>query len=509
MATGILASRLAGLVRLRVFAHYFGLRSEAADAFNAAFRIPNLLQNLFGEGALSGSFIPVYAALVAQGDQREADRVAGAVASLLALTMAVFVALGVASAPWLVGAIAPGFTGEKRELAVVLVRVLFPGAGLLVLSAWCLGVLNSHRKFLLSYAAPVVWNAAMIVTLVTWGGRTPTARLAVMLAWGAVIGSALQLAVQVPAVTRVAQLSATWDTTSERVRSVVRNFVPVLVGRGVVQISAYIDTMIASWLPTGAVTGLFNAQMIYTLPVSLFGMSIAASELPAMAGAAATEPQASEVVRRRLNAALRQVAFLVVPSAAAFLALGDTIAAALFETGRFTAADTKLVWGILAGSAVGLLASTMGRVYASTSYALQDSKTPLRCAMVRVLLATSLGYVGAMQLPRLLGVPEIWGAAGLTVSGSLAAWVEVILLRRALIAKVGPTGLDLNYVLRLGIAALIASVGSMAIKRGLPPWHPVVSAICVLVPCGLGYLGLTVAAGVPEGALLIRRWRRE
>src|SRR6058998_489852 len=194
VAVGILCSRLAGLVRLRVFAYYFGLQSDAADAFNAAFRIPNFLQNLFGEGALSASFIPVYASLVSRGERREADRVAGAVASLLALVVAVLVLVGVLATPLLIAAIAPGFSGEKRELTIQLVRILFPGAGVLVLSAWCLGVLNSHHRFLLSYAAPVMWNAAMIATMIIYG-RSPLSRLAVILAWGSVGGSALQFAV--------------------------------------------------------------------------------------------------------------------------------------------------------------------------------------------------------------------------------------------------------------------------------------------------------------------------
>src|SRR5215510_2186136 len=148
VAIGILVSRLAGLVRTRAFAHYFGL-SDEGDAFAAGFRIPNFLQNLFGEGALSASFIPVYAALLARDDRREADRVAGAVASILSLLVSVLVLLGVILTPLLIDAIAPGFRGGKRELTIQIVRVLFPGAGLLVLSAWCLGVLNSHHRFFL------------------------------------------------------------------------------------------------------------------------------------------------------------------------------------------------------------------------------------------------------------------------------------------------------------------------------------------------------------------------
>src|SRR5204862_5622156 len=140
VALGILCSRLVGLVRQRVIAHYFGLTTDAADAWAAGFRIPNVLQNLFGEGALSASFIPVYAALLAKGEGRQASRVAGAVGALVALTMALLVLVGVVATPLLTSVIAPGFSGDKRTLTITIVRILFPGAGLLVLSAWCLGV---------------------------------------------------------------------------------------------------------------------------------------------------------------------------------------------------------------------------------------------------------------------------------------------------------------------------------------------------------------------------------
>ena len=155
VGTGILLSRLAGLIRQTMMARYLGA-DLAADAFNAAFKIPNFLQNLFGEGVLSASFIPVYARLIARSDREEARRVAGAVFSILALTTSVLVLVGVAVTPALIAIIAPGFEGEKREITIRLVRILFPGAGLLVFSAWCLGVLNSHRRFFLSYAAPAI-----------------------------------------------------------------------------------------------------------------------------------------------------------------------------------------------------------------------------------------------------------------------------------------------------------------------------------------------------------------
>src|SRR5579862_7809510 len=198
VALGILCSRLAGLVRQRVIAHYFGLATDAADVWAAGFRIPNVLQNLFGEGALSASFIPVYATRLAQGDQREADRLAGAIGALLAFVITLLVLAGVAATPWLIAVIAPGFHDAKRDLTVTVVRIVFPGVGLLVMSAWCLGILNSHRRFFLSYAAPVIWSAAMIVALLWAGGATPLPKLVAVLAWGSVVGSALQFAIQLP-----------------------------------------------------------------------------------------------------------------------------------------------------------------------------------------------------------------------------------------------------------------------------------------------------------------------
>src|SRR5258706_2767840 len=350
VAIGILCSRLFGLVRQRVFAHYFGL-SAAADAFTAGFRIPNFLSNLFGEGALSASFIPVYAALVAKGERREADRVAGAVFSLMALAVSALVLVCVLGTPLLIDLIAPGFTGATRDLTIRIVRILFPGVGLMVMSAWCLGVLNSHHKFLISYAAPVVWNVAMIATLVVFGGRgTALPELAIELAWGSVAGTALMFIVQLPAVWSVAPgIRPVFDTASAHVRTVARNFGPVLVSRGVVQLSSYIDQIIATWLPVGAPAAMGSAQLRSLLPISLFGMSVSAAELPAMSSAMGVDPSAFDALRQRLDSRPRQMAFFVVPSAVAFLALGDVIAAALFQTGRFQHGDVLIVWGLLAG----------------------------------------------------------------------------------------------------------------------------------------------------------------
>jgi putative peptidoglycan lipid II flippase len=505
VAAGIFLSRIAGLIRDRVFAHYFG-NSDAADAFSAALRIPNFLQNLFGEGVLSASFIPVYAGLLGRKDEEEARRVAGAVASLLALSTSVLVLIGVLATPYLIDAIAPGFSGEKRELTIRLVRILFPSAGLLVFSAWCLGVLNSHGRFFLSYTAPVLWNAAMIVTMLGFGSRNDQYSLARILAWGSVVGSALQVFVQLPVALRLLHgLRLSLSHEAENVRTVVKNFIPVFISRGVVQISAYVDQLLASLLPTGAVAGLRYAQTLYLLPVSLFGMSVSAAELPAMSSAVGAEKDVAEALRGRLNSGLRQIAFFVLPSVVAFLALGDVIVAAIYQTGQFRHRDVIYVWGILAGATVGLLASTLGRLYSSTYYALRDTRTPLRFAIVRVILTTILGYLCAIPLPPRLGIETRWGVAGLTISAGIASWVEFTLLRRTLNRRIGHTGLPAEYLARLWGAALIAAAVGLGVRHFFGHHSPIPLAIIVLAPYGIVYFAATWALGLEEARVLFGR----
>src|SRR5262249_43093024 len=256
--------------------------------------------------------------------------------------------------------------GQKRDLTILLVRILFPGAGLLVASAWCLGVLNSHRKFFLSYTAPVLWNIAMIAGMIAFGRGASQNEHVVLTAWASVAGSLLQVGVQLPTVLKLlGGLKLSLGRASEHVQTVIRNFGPVFISRGVVQISAYVDAFLASWLPTGAVAALSYAQTLYTLPVSLFGMSVSAAELPVMSGAIGAADQVAQILRRRLNNGLRPIKFFVVPSVVGFLALGDVIVAAIYQSGRFLRGDVIYGWGVLAGSTVGLLASTLGLLYSS------------------------------------------------------------------------------------------------------------------------------------------------
>ena len=494
-----------GLVRQRVFTHFLG-EGDVGDVVIISFRIPNLLQNLFGEGVLSASFIPVYARLMADQREEEAGRVAGAVAGLLALVIAIVVALGVALTPLVVSVLAPGYTGAKRDLTIALVRVLFPATGMLVLSAWCLGVLNSHRKFFVSYAAPVVWNLAIIVTAIAFRHGS-LEHLGLMIAWGAVVGSALQVLVQLPMVIALSKgLRLSLRARDAQVRAVVRNFWPALLGRGVNQFSAYVDGIISTLLGTGAAMGLANAQILYTLPVSLFGMSISAAELPEMSSAQGSVDERSAALKQRLEAGLTRIAFFIVPCAVAFLALGESLAAIVFQSGRFTAADSRYVWGILAGSAVGLLAATLSRLVSSTFYALGDTRTPLRFAIVRVVLTSVLGFLCAVPVPHLLGLELRWGAVGLTASAGFSAWIEFLLLKRALGRRIGVPHLSGAYVARLWGAALLGAAAAWGVllstRHALPSF--VHATLAVLVYAAV-YAGVTLAMRIPAAHALVPR----
>jgi putative peptidoglycan lipid II flippase len=506
IGAGILLSRVLGLVRQSLIARYLGA-SWVSDAFNGAFKLTNFLQNLFGEGVLSASFIPVYANAVARGDEEEADRVAGAVAAILGLVVALIVALGIIFAPAFVKVIVGGFTGRTLELTIRLTRILFAGAGIFVMSAWCLGILNSHRKFFLSYVAPVFWSLAIIVALLFWGPRTGEVELAVVLAWASVAGAALQMIVQLPTVFGLLRHPRfVLDYAYPPVREVVHNFSSVFVSRGVVQISGFIDTYIASYIAaSGVVTLLQNAQTIYLLPISLFGMSVSAAELPEMAREGGSGPEAFARLRARLNAALPRVAYFVVPSAIAFFVLGEAIVGVLLQHGKFTRVDSLRAWAILAGSAVGLVASALGRLYSSTFYALRDTRTPLRFALIRVVLTGLLGYLFAFPLPRLLALPAWTGAAGLTASAGMAGWVEFLLLRRAITSRVGATGVPIATMLRLWSAGLLAGAAGWAVMHLVSPAHPMARGIAALAVCATVYGLVTLAFGVPEAKAITKR----
>jgi len=470
VGAGILLSRLSGLLRQKLLAHFLGVGPVAA-AFAAAMRIPNFLQNLFGEGALSAAFIPIYARLRARKQDEEADKLAFGLFSILLLLISVLVVLGIEFAEVLVSLFAPGFVGEQRVLTVELTRILFPSTGILVLSAWCLGILNSHRQFFLSYAAPVVWNGCIIAALLLGGEGMELVILVRWTCWGVLAGSLAQFLIQWPFIWR-------WigrpklekmRMKGEPLKEVLKNAGPAVASRGVVQINALIDSALSSLVGERAVAALANAHIFSLLPLSLFGVAVSAAELPALSEEAdQLGEQAQTALKQRLAGGVERMAFFVIPSAVALFFLGDFIAS-VFESGRVSAADTRYIWYMLAASSLGLWAQTRARLYSSAFFALKDTRTPFKISMLRLAVSALVGFFAALYVAGWLGWPPHMGAVGLCLTSSLVAWLEYMVLRRSLALRIGNicTGAKFPGQLKLWCAAVCAALLTLAIKYGL------------------------------------------
>lgn len=527
VAAGIALSRLSGLLRESLLRSVLAL-GPAADAFAAALRIPNLLQNLLGEGSLSASFIPVYSRLLGEGRDDEAGRVAGAVAGLLAALAGGLVVVSILAARPLAVLLAPGFEGRRLDLTVDLLRITTGGLGLLVLSAWCLGVLNSHGRFFLPYVAPVLWNAAQVAVLAAaaFGDWSPRGA-AIALAWGLVAGGALQFGVQAVAVWRLApDLRPSFGRGNAAVADVRRRFGPAVLGRGVLQLSGYLDLVLASLLVTGAVAGLLSAQMLYALPVALFATSVAVAELPEMSRLA------SGLADRAL-AARRRTAFFVAFCTVAYLVLGESIVGALFGWGAFDADDTRAVALVLAAYSLGLPAVASSKIFQNTLYAVGDTSGPARIAAARVGLAAVVGIALMFPLDRVAahggalltldgvgwfgplnagirtGSPDPHlGAVGLALGSACAAWLELALLsrrcRRSVDGTSGPTAVMSRLAPATG-AAVVVALGVRWATDGLPA---IAAAPIGLAVAGCTYVLVASATGVDEANLVIGPLRR-
>lgn len=477
VGVGIFLSRISGLVREIVFARYFGT-SAVADVWRAALRTPNVLQNLLGEGTLSASFIPIYAEMVEQGREEAAGRFAGAVLGLVMVTAFLAAAVGIALAPVVMPLMFARWQPWQVELGVEVVRVLFVMTATLVVSAWALGVLNSHRRFLMSYAAPMAWNGALVAAMLYFGGVRDweLERLVVALAWGGVVGGVLQLLVQLPGVVSLLRgFRLSVDRRVEGVGEAIRNFVPVVAARGAVNLSGLVDVVLAGLLADGAIALLGYAQTLYLFPIALFGMSIAAAELPEMSR---DRGRATEVLAARVRTALDRLGFLLVPTSFAFLLIGDAFVAMIFQGGRFGPSSTAATYAVLAGYTLGLPASAASRTLSSSFYALRDTATPARIAGLRVAISAVLGVALMFPLDRLsVGGPDDGlrlGAVGLALGAAVGAWVEYALLRSRLTARIGPHSPDAGRRVRrwaAGALAALVAVGGKLVLGSLVPEH--------------------------------------
>ncbi len=531
VGAGIFASRIAGLAREMVAGRVIGING-AADALAAAMRIPNLLQNLLGEGVLTASFVPVYSELLDAEDEREASRVAGAVgAALMVVTGLSVLAIVLAARP-LTRLLAWGLTDTSFELAVDLTRITAVGIGFMVMSAWCLGVLNSHRNFFLPYVAPVIWNVAQIAALLlAWQGGWDIADATRAVAIGVAVGGALQLLVQLPTTMALARgVRLALDSTNLHVREVRRRFGPAVLGRGAVQISAYIDLLLASFLAAGALSALFKAQILYTLPVSLFAMSVAAAELPELSRLVHDPAQ----IAQRTNAALRRIAFWMLASSLLLIAAGEPIVALLFEGGAFTSADTSLVWLILVFYGLGLPAIGLSRMLQNAAYAMGDTAGPARLAALRVSVAAAFGVLFMFPLDRAFigidGVEQLGeafglmgpleatlrrdesvvrlGAVGLALGSAIGAWVELVLLSRLLNRYLPSLRSPAAALIAPGAAAAIAFAVTAALKLVTADLPTAVAALLTVGIGGFTYVVVAFRTGVREADMVLRPARR-
>mgnify|MGYP006288338731 FL=1 len=540
VAAGIFASRISGLIRERVIAYFFGV-GAIADVWSVISRVPNILQNLLGEGTISAAFIPTYSRMIDEGRHETAGRFAGAIFGLLLATAATIAMLGIVFARPIVAASAPGFiddaarvaagglTVNRFELAVDGIRLMFPMTGVLVLSAWALGVLNSHRRFFIPYVAPVLWNIAIMSALaggaLYWTGGIAAqdydidtlSQLLLAGCGGALVGGVLQFGIQLPAVRQSMQgFRLSLSMKAEGVREAVRSAGPVIAGRGAAQISAFVDQIIGSvYLFAGGLSALRFGQILYMLPISLFGMSVTASELPELSRL--TEERVEAFVSR-LRRAFGQLAFLTVPTVIGYLAFGYLIVGALLRTGQFGLQDQWLVYLTLAAYTVGILATSMSRLLQNAFYAVGDTSTPARLSVLRLVVSLAIAFPAVFWF-RQFSVADVahqsfsgetlyLGAMAFGVGASVAAWLELAALLWRLKQKV-PVHVPWGRIMQMTALA----VGALAPSLGL--WWAIGGGPVLVVAPAVGgafattYLGAAYLLRFSELDPWVERFQRE
>lgn len=503
-----LASRITGLARDLLMASVFGV-SGLTDAFNVAFRIPNLLRRLFAEGAFSQAFVPVLASSRARDGEAATRALIDAVATVLAWVLVAVSAVGVAAAPVLMWLLASGLDEPGFEAGVLMTRWMFPYIGCMSLVALSAGILNTWKHFAVPAATPVLLNLSMIVA--AWLGAPWFERLGVepiyAMALGVMAGGVLQLAVQVPALMRLrllprigvlpGRLRAAWRAAG--VRQVLTLMLPALLGVGVAQLSLLINTQIASYLASGSVTWIWYADRLMEFPTALLGVALGVVLTPQLAGARASGDEAR--YSQMLDWGLRLVLLLALPCAVALGVFAKPLVATLFHYGRFSADDVERSAWALTMYGTGVLGLVAVKVLAPGYYASLDIRTPVKIAIV-VLVVT--------QLFNALFVPFLQHA-GLTLSIALGAMINALWLLVGLIRRG-------SYRPEAGWARFAAQVVGASVLLGLAlawaAWHfdwigmaagPRVGLLAaVLGGAAVLYFGALAATGVRLGRLLRR-----
>ncbi|MFW2380211.1 MAG: lipid II flippase MurJ [Acidimicrobiales bacterium] len=410
VAAGIFSSRVVGLVREILIGGVLG-RSTTAEAFRVSMRVPNMIQNLLGEGAISASFVPVYAGLVEDDKEEDQNRLAASILGHLAALVAFLVILTIVLARPLVWLVTLGnWTGQRYEWAIELTRITAAGAGLLVLASLCLGILNSHRQYFLPYAAPMLWSGAQIVVLLgilflTDSDAVEISRTArTWLAGATVAGAGLQLGVQLPAVRRLVKDFRPRLDRDANVSEVFTRFVPALIARGVVQLSSFVDLALASFLAAGAVATLGMVTPLYLISIGVFGFSVATSELTEISRSGLLD----SAIARRIRIGIRKV-LLPTGLVAPILIVGSPIVidglygwlSRLINFSNLNEAGLAVTALTLTAFALGLPAAMQARVSQNALFALGDVKGPARISVVRLVIVAVVGFVLMLQLDHL------------------------------------------------------------------------------------------------------------
>jgi putative peptidoglycan lipid II flippase len=461
-----LASRISGLLRDAVTARYFGA-GPLADAFFVAFRLPNLLRRMVGEGAMSVAFIPVFGEWQARRSKAEAERALRAAAAGFGVILVGFTALGMAFAPAWLALLAPGFAAdpETHALAVRLSRWLFPYLLLISLAALYGAFLNARRHFLAPALSPVLLNLAMIAAAAALAPRLGIAALVV----GVLAGGTLQLALQLVVLHRTGvRLTPHWEPRHPALRRMLRLLAPTALGTAMYQVNILLSTSLASLLPSGSVSALWYAGRLFEFPIGVVAVAIGTAALPSFAAQAARGDDAE--MRSSLGFALALTNYVAVPASIALFLLARPITAVLFQRGAFNAGDVGLTAGALQAYAGGLWALSVVRVVAPAFYALRDVRTPLRAAggAFVVNVVASLALIGplanvegssvAAAIARAAAILPVaaLGHVGLALAASLAVIVNAALLLVAIARRLG--GFALGPVAASLVRSLVASL---------------------------------------------------
>ena len=428
IGSATLLSRMLGYVRDMVVALTFGA-GPITDAFFVAFRIPNILRRLLGEGALATAVIPVFSDYTVNRPRQEFLRMCAALLAAAVTVLTLVSLLGMLTAPWIVRIIAPGFSSDAGQwrLATVLTRVMFPYLLLVGLSALAMAGLQAHNRFFAAALGPAVLNVGMIGAVLLLHARVEPP--IVSLAIGVLAGGLGQLLVQIPGLQREGLLVApALDMRHPALRRVVRLLLPSVFGLAAVQVSVFVNTLLASLLPAGSISYLYYADRVMEFPLGIFGIALASAALPAMARQGATAD--TRGVAQTLNFALRMSFYIAAPATVGLILLRTPITRVLFERGQFGPAETAATASALAWYAAGLVGFSTARIAAQAFYAFGEPGTAVRCGAVSV----AAGIVAAVALMGPLG------HSGLAAASSVGAYVNVLMLIAAARRRLGLLG---------------------------------------------------------------------